>query len=85
MIGCTKLLCGTATVSDIVKYGRKTEQLPPQMLQFSSDATPIVVWNSTNRCNLSCQHCYINAEDKEYAGEFSTEEAKAFIDDLASM
>ena len=65
MIGCTKLLCGTATVSDIVKYGRKTEQLPPQMLQFSSDATPIVVWNSTNRCNLSCQHCYINAEDKE--------------------
>lgn len=85
MIGCTKLLCGTATVSDIVKYGRKTEQLPPQMLQFSSDATPIVVWNSTNRCNLSCQHCYINAEDKEYAGEFTTDEAKAFIDDLASM
>jgi radical SAM protein with 4Fe4S-binding SPASM domain len=55
------------------------------MLQFSSDATPIVVWNSTNRCNLSCQHCYINAEDRAYAGEFTTEEAKAFIDDLASI
>ncbi|MBP2634985.1 MAG: mftC 2 [Firmicutes bacterium] len=85
MIGCTKLLCGTATVSDIVKYGRSSQHLPPQMLQFSSDATPIVVWNSTNRCNLSCQHCYINAEDHEYAGEFTTTEAKAFIDDLASM
>jgi radical SAM protein with 4Fe4S-binding SPASM domain len=85
MIGCTKLLCGTATVSDIVKYGRSSQHLPPQMLQFSSDATPIVVWNSTNRCNLSCQHCYINAEDHEYAGEFTTAEAKAFIDDLASM
>lgn len=85
MIGCTKLLCGTATVSDIVKYGRSSHNLPPQMLQFSSDATPIVVWNSTNRCNLSCQHCYINAEDRDYAGEFTTAEAKAFIDDLAGM
>ena len=85
MIGCTKLLCGTATVSDIVKYGRSSKHLPPNMLQFSSDATPIVVWNSTNRCNLSCQHCYINAEDREYGGELSTAEAKAFIDDLAAM
>ncbi|EAX47650.1 Radical SAM domain protein [Thermosinus carboxydivorans Nor1] len=85
MIGCTKLLCGTATVSDIVKYGRRSHNLPPQMLQFSSDATPIVVWNMTNRCNLSCQHCYISAEDREYAGELTTEEAKAFIDDLAAM
>ncbi|SDF54439.1 radical SAM protein [Sporolituus thermophilus] len=64
MIGCTKLLCGTATVSAIVKYGRDSRNLPPHMLQFSSDATPIVVWNSTNRCNLSCRHCYIDAHDR---------------------
>ncbi|VBB06236.1 radical sam [Lucifera butyrica] len=85
MIGCTKLLCGTATVSDIIKYGRKSYNLPPQMLQFSSDATPVVVWNITNRCNLSCQHCYIEAEDRAYEGELSTQEAKDFIDDLAQM
>ncbi|MDR3591490.1 MAG: radical SAM protein [Negativicutes bacterium] len=85
MIGCTKLLCGTATVSDIVKYGRSSRELPAHMLQFSSDATPIVVWNSTNRCNLRCQHCYIEAEDRSYAGEFTTAEAKTFIDDLAEM
>ena len=85
MIGCTKLLCGTATVSDIVKYGRSSQHLPPNMLQFSADATPIVVWNSTNRCNLSCRHCYINAEDRAYSGELTTVEAKVFIDDLAAM
>lgn len=85
MIGFTKLLCGGATVSDIVKYGGRSHRLPPHMLQFSSDATPIVVWNMTNRCNLSCQHCYINAEDRDYAGELSTAEAKVFIDDLAAM
>ena len=85
MIGFTKLLCGGATVSDIVKYGGHSHRLPPHMLQFSSDLTPIVVWNMTNRCNLSCQHCYINAQDREYGGELSTDEAKAFIDDLAAM
>jgi len=85
MIGCTKLLCGTATVSDIVKYGRVSHSLPPNMLQFSSDKTPIVVWNTTNRCNLSCRHCYIEAEDHDYDGEFTTAEAKTFIDDLAQM
>jgi Fe-coproporphyrin III synthase len=85
MIGCTKLLCGTATVSDIVKYGRTSQHLPPNMLQFSSDNTPIVVWNTTNRCNLSCRHCYIDAQDHAYAGELTTAEAKAFIDDLAQM
>ncbi len=85
MIGCTKLLCGTATVSDIVKYGGSSRNLPPHMLQFSSDATPIVVWNMTNRCNLRCRHCYIEAEDRAYGGELTTAEAKAFIDDLAGM
>lgn len=85
MIGFTKLLCGSATVSDIVKYGGDSHRLPPHMLQFSSDTTPIVVWNMTNRCNLSCQHCYIDAEDRDYSGELSTAEAKTFIDDLAGM
>jgi radical SAM protein with 4Fe4S-binding SPASM domain len=85
MIGCTKLLCGTATISDIVKYGRSSRDLPPHMLQFSSDATPIVVWNMTNRCNLKCRHCYIEAEDRVYKGELTTAEAKVFIDDLAAM
>ncbi len=85
MIGCTKLLCGTATISDIVKYGRSSRDLPPHMLQFSSDATPIVVWNMTNRCNLKCRHCYIEAEDRAYKGELTTAEARVFIDDLAAM
>jgi radical SAM protein with 4Fe4S-binding SPASM domain len=55
------------------------------MLQFSADNRPLVVWNMTGRCNLRCQHCYISAEDRDYAGELSTGEAKIFIDDLAAM
>lgn len=85
MIGCTKLLCGTATVSDAIKYDRDSAKLPPHMLQFSADSRPLVVWNVTNRCNLKCRHCYLNAEEEAYSDELSTAEAKLFIEDLAQM
>jgi MoaA/NifB/PqqE/SkfB family radical SAM enzyme len=85
MIGCTKLLCGTATVSDVIKYSGHEGQVPPQLLQFSDSNRPLVVWNVTNRCNLRCKHCYINAEDHDYDRELSTDEAKVFIKDLAQM
>jgi uncharacterized radical SAM superfamily Fe-S cluster-containing enzyme len=84
MIGCTKLLCGTATVSEVIKHSGQAD-VPPQLLQFSDLNRPLVVWNMTNRCNLRCQHCYINAEDRSYAEELSTAEAREFIFDLAAM
>ncbi|MDO4540328.1 MAG: radical SAM protein, partial [Syntrophomonadaceae bacterium] len=83
MIGCTKLLCGTATVSEVIKH--QGSKIPPQLLQFSNSFRPLVVWNMTNRCNLRCIHCYIKAEDTEYRNELSTEEAVTMIDDLARM
>ncbi len=85
MIGCTKLICGQATVSDIIKYGQKTNGLPANMLQFSSNSAPIVVWNVTKQCNLFCRHCYITADNTGLADELSTVEAKVFIDDLAKI
>ncbi len=84
MIGCTKLLCGTATVSDVIKYSGEGN-IPPQLLQFSDVNRPLVVWNMTNRCNLRCKHCYIEAEDRSYQNELSTEEARNFIYDLGQM
>lgn len=83
MIGCTKLLCGTVTSGDVLRYGRESENLPANMLQFSQDKKPIVVWNMTRRCNLHCIHCYIEAKDKPDEGELTTKEAEVLIDDLA--
>lgn len=86
MVRCSALLCGSATVSEALRqHGRDSRQLPAHLLQFSADYRPIVVWNLTNRCNLRCEHCYINAEDRGYADELSNEEAKAFITDVATM
>ena len=64
------------------------------MLRFSKTASPIVVWNTTLKCNLSCAHCYISAvgpEAESEAGseadmeELTTREAMDLIDDLASI
>lgn len=54
-------------------------------LRYASDVhrKPIVVWNSTRRCNLSCIHCYADSTSDIYPGELTTEEAKQLILGLA--
>lgn len=84
MIGCTKLLCGTATVSEVIKH-QTGNHVPASLLQFSEINRPLVVWNTTNRCNLRCQHCYIEARDEFYRDELTTDEARRFIEDLGQM
>jgi 12,18-didecarboxysiroheme deacetylase len=85
MIGISKLYCGTVEPSDALRYGRHSGKLPSHLLQFSSDKTPVVVWNVTRRCNLKCVHCYAHARDEEFMGELSTQEGKAVLDDLAEF
>ena len=59
------------------------------MLRFSKTASPIVVWNTTRKCNLRCAHCYINAVGEEESGadmgELTTREAMDLIEDLVSI
>ena len=43
---------------------------------------PVVIWNLIRRCNLTCQHCYSTSANKDFAGELSTAEACAVMDDL---
>ena len=83
MIGCTKLICGRATVSEAIKY--REGEIPSHLLQFSTNSRPIVVWNMNNRCNLNCKHCYVEAEDEKKEGELNTQEAKRFIQDLGKL
>jgi radical SAM protein with 4Fe4S-binding SPASM domain len=47
---------------------------------------PVVFWNLTDRCNLSCTHCYSRSgPGRTTEGELTTAEALAVIDDLAGM
>ena len=85
MLGVTRLLCGTATPGDALRYDRQAGRLPPHLLHYSEDKKPVVVWNLIRRCNLFCAHCYSDSHARDYEGELSTEEALAVIDDLAQF
>lgn len=41
----------------------------------------IVSWNTTNQCNMFCDHCYRDAGAK-VSDELSTEEGKALLDEI---
>lgn len=85
MIGISKLVLGTVSPGDVIRYGRASSELPARMLQFSSDKRPVVVWNVTRRCNLHCVHCYSSSQNREFPGELSHEEGRALLEDLASF
>lgn len=85
MIGISKLYCGAAEPSDVLRYNRKSGDLPSHLLQFSADKKPVVVWNMTRRCNLKCMHCYSASADIDYPDELTTDEGKKLIDDLAAF
>lgn len=42
----------------------------------------IISWNTTNRCNLTCSHCYRDA-GKKYEEELNTLEAKTLLTQIA--
>lgn len=42
----------------------------------------IISWNTTNRCNQYCSHCYRDAGDA-VANELNLEEGKALLDEIA--
>lgn len=81
----TQCLHGSGTVSEVVKHRKDGEPLPSRYLAFSGMRRPVVFWNLTDRCNLSCTHCYSSSGPGcGSEGELATSEALAFIDDLAA-
>lgn len=85
MIGISKLYCGVVEPADVLRYNRASARLPSDLLQFSKDKKPVVVWNCTQTCNLRCVHCYAGSEGKRYENEMDTSAARAMIDDLAAF
>jgi radical SAM protein with 4Fe4S-binding SPASM domain len=78
---------GRGTVSGVMHHRHKPRgDVPSNFLAFLSIYRPVVFWNITDRCNLSCTHCYNKSgPDRSTAGELTTTEAMSVIDDLADM
>lgn len=82
MISVTKLLFATEYFGDSLRYTKGSKSARHGVRE---GAGPVVVWNSTRTCNLTCRHCYMSSDAKKYQNELTTVEAKQFIDDLADF
>nr|WP_320160363.1 radical SAM protein [uncultured Methanoregula sp.] len=83
----TQCMHGRGTVSGVMRHRHKPPaDVPSTYLAFSGMYRPVVFWNLTNRCNLSCTHCYSKSGPGcTMEGELTTAEALCVIDDLADM
>ncbi len=85
MLDVARLLCGDLKTSEVLRHGRNTGSMPQELLRFSRDKKPVVVWNVSRRCNLHCLHCYTESQDRPYPNELSHDEAENLIDQLSDF
>ena len=85
MIGISRLYCGSAELSDSLRYGRPGSGPPSGPAQPAAGRKPVVVWNVTRRCNLRCVHCYASSGAEADPDELTTRAAREMIDDLAGF
>ncbi len=84
MISISRLLCDTISPGDSLRYGEKP--IDSTGIRASLEAArPVVVWNCTRQCNLTCIHCYASADNRKSPVEMDTATGKAFIRDLADF
>ncbi|HWQ63658.1 MAG TPA: radical SAM protein [Methanospirillum sp.] len=74
------------SIEEVFVLLQQIKEVIQEYLAYSSVVRPIIFWNLTGRCNLSCQHCYNSSgPDLEADTELSTKEALSFIDDCAEL
>lgn len=56
----------------------------PAMRRGAGGPRPVVIWNLTRRCNLTCKHCYALSADHHYPGELDEAQLLAVLEDLKS-
>jgi radical SAM protein with 4Fe4S-binding SPASM domain len=84
MIIFSKALADQATVWEALRASDSCGSMPPDLLRFSAETKPVVMWNITAQCNLACQHCYMDAQGTAQK-EMALEEGLRLVDDLASL
>lgn len=82
MLNITKLLFNTKSFGDSLRYHPSCAK---QEHGAALGKGPVVAWNITRTCNLSCKHCYSNSNNQIYSEELNTKECLEIIKDLADF
>ena len=85
MISISRLLCDTVSHGDHLRYRETSINSSATNKMAAESPRPVVVWNCTRQCNLSCIHCYANAGAQKLPGEMDTKTGKKFVGDLADF
>jgi radical SAM protein with 4Fe4S-binding SPASM domain len=86
MIVFSKILADKGTVWDAIRAREFAAcEVTDDLIRFSSEEKPVVMWNITRACNLKCKHCYLDAQLGPHPDELTLEEGKELIDELAEM
>ena len=56
----------------------------PMMVDFKQ-APFLVIWETTQACDLACSHCRASAQPQRHPDELTTEEGEALLADTAAM
>ncbi len=67
-----------------IAHAERTGCYPPPARRPGGPVRPVVIWNLTRRCNLTCKHCYALSADHAYPGELSETEMLAVLHDMKS-
>ncbi len=85
MIIFSKVLADRGTVWDAIRAREVAcAEAPDDLIRFSSEVKPVVMWNITRECNLSCKHCYMDARSP-HPDEWTLDEGIRFIDEMARL
>lgn len=86
MIVFSKILADRGTVWNAIRAKEMAAaDAPDDLIRFSSEIKPVVMWNITQECNLKCKHCYSVASSGPHPDELTLGEGIRFIDELAEL
>ena len=57
-----------------IAQAQRSGSYPPPARAARGPVRPVVIWNLTRRCNLTCKHCYALSADHAYPGELDRDE-----------
>lgn len=72
----------TQSLREVAQAERTGRYPAPPSRRGAGPTRPVVIWNLTRRCNLTCKHCYAFSADHAYPGELQEPEMLAVLEDL---